>query len=104
MEESKTSSSIADLELAIKKYLVLVARYKIILFILVVAIIYGYILYQISSLTNKTPSANDVQANTSPSSFIHINTTEAQKLTSLKNNSVNVQTLFSQARNNPFQD
>lgn len=104
MEESKKSTSISDLEEAIKKYLVLVAKYKIVLFIVVVALVYGYLMYQINNLSNKSPTTNAVQANTSPNTFIHINSSEAQKLMSLKDNNVNIQTLFAQSRNNPFQD
>ncbi len=104
MEESKKSTSISDIEQTIKKYLVIVARYKIVLFIVVVALVYGYLMYQISNLTNKSPTTNAVQANANPNTFIHINSNEAQKLMSLKNNSVSVQTLFTQSRNNPFQD
>ena len=104
MEDFKKATTFSDVELAIKKYLILIAKYKIIIFILIIAIVYGYMLYQINSLSNKSPSTNAVQANTSPNTFIHINPSEVQKLMSLKNNSVNVKALFSQSRNNPFQD
>ena len=104
MEDYSKQNRLSDIEQAIRKYLIFLTKYKVILFIVVVALVYGYILYQINILSNKSPSTVSVQANTSPNSFIHINSSEAQKLNSLNDNSVNVQTLFSQARNNPFQD
>lgn len=70
-------------------------------FVLFVAAIYGFLLVQITSLSNVQPDTTEISteiAKLSP----HIDEKSASQLQSLEDNSVNVQTLFNQARNNPF--
>jgi len=79
-------------------------RYKVIVFVIIVAGVYAYILLQINSLSNAQPSAAQVSAQTSPIKSAHIDKTVVTQLQRLQDNSVNVQALFDTARNNPFQE
>lgn len=72
-----------------------------IVFFVVVAMVYGFVLLKITMLSNAQPSDSDVSAKVSQLTP-HIDKTSAQQLESLENNNVNVQTLFNQARANPF--
>jgi hypothetical protein len=78
-------------------------RYALPLFLLFVAVIYGYIVLQINSLNNTQPSADAVDSQVQAARVPHIDSQVIQQLQSLQDNSVSVQTLFDQARNNPFQ-
>ena len=79
-------------------------RYKVIVFLIVVASVYGYILLQINSLTSAQPSADQVNAQASPIKSAHVDKTVVSQLQRLQDNSVSVQALFDTARNNPFQE
>lgn len=78
-------------------------RYELILFLVFVGIVYGYIILQISSLTNAQPSPEAVASQIQASQTPHLDKTVVNQLESLQDNSVNVQTLFDSARSNPFQ-
>lgn len=79
-------------------------RYKVFIFLIVVAGVYGYILLQINSLSNAQPSADQVSAQASPIKSAHVDKTVVSQLQRLQDNSVSVQALFDTARNNPFQE
>jgi hypothetical protein len=98
-----------DLDLkALKPALIKLARgagrYAGIICFVVVATIYGFVLFRINSLNNVQPSDTVVSAQSSKITTIpRIDPQIVQQLEALKDNSVNVNTLFEQARNNPFQ-
>ena len=71
------------------------------LFFLIVAAMYGFLLLQIMLLSNVQPKDNEVKSQISRLNP-NIDQKAAQQLQSLEDNSVNVQTLFNDARNNPF--
>jgi hypothetical protein len=76
-------------------------RFRVILFVIFVAGVYGYISYQIFTLSNPSTDTSDVDTqvtNLTP----HIDIKVVDQLESLKDNSVNVKTLFEDARQNPF--
>lgn len=77
------------------------SKYTVLLFILFIAIIYGFVLYRVSTLSSAEPTSDAIstQAKTP-----HIDKKVVGRLKELKDNSVNVQTLFNDARNNPFHE
>lgn len=81
-----------------------VGRYRIVIFLLAVAAVYGFIFVRINTLGNAQPSAEAIAAQNNPIKKAHIDKSVVKQLESLRDNSVNVQTLFEQARNNPFQE
>lgn len=78
-------------------------RYRVVIFLLFVVILYGFIAYRINTLTNSPPSSASVNNQVNAAQIPHLDPTVVKQLQSLQDNSVNVKTLFNQARNNPFQ-
>lgn len=74
--------------------------YRIFLFFLAVAGLYGYIVWRVNVYSAIEPDATEAssQAVKQP----HINKNLAEKMQKLEDNNVNVKTLFDEARNNPF--
>ena len=77
--------------------------YRIPMFILLLVILYGFIILRINTLSNVQPktSISTTQTNSLTPS---IDQSTINKITQLHDNSVSVQALFSQARQNPFQE
>lgn len=79
-----------------------VAGYKGFIFFLVAAMLYGFITWRINVYSSVPPDQNEVSSQTAAQP--HIDKETIQKLQSLQDNSVSVQSLFDQARDNPFQE
>lgn len=79
-------------------------RFSLISFLCLVAILYGFVLLRISTLSNTQPSSDSVTSQINAAQVPHIDEKTVQQLESLQNNSVNVKALFNEARNNPFQN
>jgi len=77
-------------------------RYAPILFFLLVAIVYGFVVLRINTLSNAQPSQSDIDAQTTTTPIPRIDPNTAKRLENLEDNSQNVQTLFDEARKNPF--
>lgn len=77
--------------------------YSFVTFLVFVALIYGFVLLKINSLRSAQPSDTAVSTQVQAAQIPHIDETVVQQLESLQDNSVSVQTLFDQARSNPFQ-
>jgi hypothetical protein len=79
-------------------------KYSLIIFVVFVSVLYGFLLLRIDTLSNAQPSADSVSGQVKAASIPKISQTLVNQLKSLQDNSVNVKTLFNQARNNPFQE
>jgi hypothetical protein len=79
-----------------------ISAYKVFLFFLAVASLYGYILWRINAFSNTPASQSEETAQSTPQP--HIDAATIEKIQSLQDNSVSVQTLFDNARQNPFQE
>jgi hypothetical protein len=77
--------------------------YSLAIFIVFVACLYGFLLLRIHTLNTAEPSQDSVTSQVQAAHIPHIDPQTIQQLQSLQDNSVNVQALFNQARNNPFQ-
>lgn len=80
------------------------ARHRAFLFFVLLAVIYSYIIFSINDLSGVSPDQATLSQASSSTTQPHIDPKVVQKLQSLQDNSVNVQTLFDQARQNPFQE
>ena len=80
------------------------SRYKLPIFLILIAATYGFIVMRIDTLNNAQPTPTAVAAQPNPLRSAHIDKTVVSQLQSLQDNNVNVQALFNQARNNPFQE
>jgi hypothetical protein len=78
--------------------------YVSVMFLLLFATMYGIIILRINTLNNPAVNQSDVDAQVQSSPSLHIDANAAKQLQTLKDNSVNVQSLFDQGRTNPFQE
>jgi hypothetical protein len=79
-------------------------RYAAIMFFVLVAAVYGFVLLQINTLGNAQPSDSDISAQSKSTAIPNIDPKVIQQIQALQDNSTNVQTLFEQARDSPFQE
>jgi hypothetical protein len=77
-------------------------RYAFLMFLIFLAAVYGFVLYRINTLASAEPT--DEATSQAISKTPHIDEKVVSQLEALKDNSVSVQTLFDDARNNPFQE
>lgn len=91
-----------------KKQLLHVAHvvnlYRSFIFFLVLTGIYGFIIWRINVLSAAPPSQADLDSAQQSVPRPKISDATVRKLQSLQDNSVRVQTLFNDARQNPFQE
>lgn len=78
-------------------------KYSMTIFLTLIAVVYGFVFYQINSLNSRQPSQTQIDKYVRASHSPHVDKTVIKQLESLKDNSVNVQTLFDNSRDNPFQ-
>ncbi len=78
-------------------------RYSLLSFIIFVSLIYGFLLFRINSLSGQQPTEAAINKQIKAAKIPQIDKSVVKQLESLQDNSVNVQTLFNQARSNPFQ-
>lgn len=81
-----------------------IGRYRVVIFLLAVVGIYGFVLFQINALNSVQPTQDQINSQSNPIRTAHIDKKVVNQLQSLQDNSVNVKTLFDQARSNPFQE
>jgi hypothetical protein len=88
------------ISVAIKK----VARYRVIIFVLLIGSVYGYVLFTINSLSSVQPSSDTITTELNSIKSPKIDQAVVKQLQTLRDNSVSVQALFEEARNNPFNE
>ena len=88
----------------ITKYIRRIRPYVSVLVFLLFAGAYGFLVLQINTLSNPVVDESAVTAGAQASPAPRIDAEAIKQLQSLKDNSVNVQTLFQPVRGNPFQE
>ena len=76
-------------------------RYKVYIFAVALLLVYGFVAYRAHSLANASPTQTAVASQTTQS-VPTIDPTTVSKINQLQDNSVSVQALFDQARQDPF--
>jgi hypothetical protein len=84
-------------------YLQTAERYSLLLFVALVVILYGFLLFRINNLNSAQPSSAAIESKVEAGKTLRIDQKVVHQLQSLQDNSVSVKTLFNQARSNPFQ-
>ena len=79
-------------------------RYGGVFFFLLFACVYAFIILRINTLSNVQADQSQALSQAGATAVPRIDASAAKQLQSLKDNSVNVQTLFQQNRTNPFQE
>lgn len=91
-----------NLKLQLQKVSKQFVKLRLPLFLLLVIVVYAFVTWRISVLQNAQPSASSVSAQIQASTQIDQST--IGKIQKLQNNSVSVNALFNQARQDPFQE
>ena len=78
--------------------------YSLLVFVVFVAALYGFVLFKIHNFSSAEPTPDAVSSQVKAAQIPKIDPAVISQLQSLQNNSVSVQSLFSQARSNPFQE
>jgi hypothetical protein len=93
----------SDLQKQIQDILKRLIQLRVLLFLIAISIVYAYIIMRVYTLSNAQPDQNAVVAQ-STTTQPQINQATVNKIYQLQDNSVSVQALFNQARQNPFQE
>lgn len=83
-----------------------ILHFRVPLFICLVLLVYAFIVMRVNALKNAQPSASQtaIATHNTTSATPHIDQATIQKIRQLQDNSVSLQALFNQARQNPFQE
>lgn len=92
-----------DLKNQLQDTLHQIMHYRIIIFFAVVALVYGFVVWRVNTLVHVEPTPSQVASELSSTSP-KIDQATVDKINQLQDNSVNVQALFDQARQNPFHE
>jgi predicted negative regulator of RcsB-dependent stress response len=95
LEVKDISAKIGPAILAAKKYLVFI-------FIITVLLVYGYLVFYINTLASQQPDEDAVTERLKTVQRPKIDEDALNKIEQLEDQNIQVQTLFQQARDNPF--
>lgn len=96
--------NLKEIPAKVAEFLGKVGKYAVVLFILLLAIVYGFLIMRINSMQSAPPSSVSGTQNVTTVATPRIDPKIVQQLQQLQDNSVSVKTLFDQARSNPFQE
>ena len=102
MKNKDLNLNVGNLSAAVKRKTQKLSSYKAFIFFLIAAALYGFIVWRINVYSNTPANQSEVSAQTSVQP--HIDQATVEKIQSLQDNSVSVQALFDQARQNPFNE
>lgn len=94
---------IDDIQAQLKPVLTNFIRFRVPIFLAIVAVLYGFLIVRIDTLQHIQPSAAATVPSSQPA-VPHIDPATVSKIEQLQNSSASVQTLFDQARQNPFSE
>ena len=79
-------------------------RLRIVLFLFVLILLYAFIAWRLQTLVSADPDPGAVALQSKTTAQPSIDQALVDKIKKLEDNSVNVQTLFNNARQNPFRE
>ncbi len=88
---------------SVKSFARSINMYRGFIFFLVLTSLYGFIVWRINVLSSAPPSQADIDSAIQSVPRPKISDSTVKKLQSLEDNSIRVQTLFNEARQNPFE-
>lgn len=77
-------------------------QYSVVLFLLFLVAVYGFVAFRIYQAGAAEPTEGAINSGTQQTATPHIDPKVVSQMESLQDRSVNVKTLFDQARSNPF--
>jgi len=77
---------------------------RVMLFLMLLVVLYGFIGLRIKTLSNAQPSESQISAKGDTTASPHLDQAVVDKVKQLQESSATVQSLFDEARQNPFQE
>jgi hypothetical protein len=87
-----------------KRFVSKLQQYVLMIFIVFVLGVYGFLIFQIQSLSKAEPKADDLTTQLAATKRLRVDQSAIDKILQLQDQSVSVQSLFETARDNPFQE
>lgn len=94
--------SIKDIPKQFKPVFEFLKRYMVFIFIIVILLTYSFVVFKINTFSRSEPSEDAVLEKLQTVKRPKLDQTAVQKLEDLEDQNVEVQTIFQDARNNPF--
>lgn len=80
-----------------------VVRYAVLIFIVMVAGIFGFMTLQISIYSNSEPTSDQIDEKKNSLRQVRLNDETVQKIQELEGKNINIESLFNNGRANPFE-
>lgn len=80
-----------------------IVRYAVLIFIILVAGILGFMTLQISLYSNAEPTSDQIDEKKNSLKQVKLNDESAQKIQELEDKNINIESLFNNGRDNPFE-
>ncbi|HET7060231.1 MAG TPA: hypothetical protein VFH99_02875 [Candidatus Saccharimonadales bacterium] len=103
MKSNTPNARLEDISRQFSALMIRLRRYRLELFLVFVICIYGLVIWRINTMLTAQPTPEAVTSQVKANGIPQIDPAVVQQLQNLRDNSVNVQVLFDQGRNNPFQ-
>ncbi len=100
----KVNLNIKQVTPKLRQLLQRVRKYVVFIFFVVVALMYSFLVFRINSLSSHEPTDDQVTERLQTVHRPKIDQAALDKIQQLQDNSTDVQALFKQARDNPFQE
>ncbi|SRR5690554_4946691 len=81
---------------------VFIKRFRFILVFVAFSVMYAYVLMQVNAISSRVPSEKQITDKTTAAPRTKIDPEMAKQITSLEEESIDIKTLFNEARKNPF--
>ncbi len=95
---------IKDLSQKLTPVLVILKKYKTLLFIVLVASIFAFLILRINAYAQTEPSEDAITEKLTTVSRPKVDEDALEKIQQLQDQNIEVKSLFEQARNNPFSE
>ena len=104
MKEEATPTKKPSLNAQLMGIMHVLGRYMTLWFVLLLLVVYGFVLFQIQGAQSAQPTEGEIASQLQSIATPHVDPNVVQQMQNLQDHSVNVRTLFDQARSNPFQE
>lgn len=82
---------------------IFIVRYAVIIFIISAAAIFGFMTLQISRYSNAEPTSDQIEEKKNSLKQVKLNDEAVQKIQELEDKNINIESLFNNGRDNPFE-
>lgn len=93
-----------DLPAKIRPALQFVKRYVVFIFVIIILLIFGFFVFRINQFSQTEPDETAVQEKLQTVQRPKIDQAVIDKIQQLQDQNIQIQSLFDQARNNPFSE